>query len=157
MIRSILNGRTRPNRAARHILGDMNVLASEPADPAHHLTTLLTGNIVDEKAFGPDFPLDWDGTNLIEVKPRHNAREKDFYTWRVDDLPFPPGALDRIIYTVSVLSVNHSFVLNTTIMTRQELDDNGLLSTDALWDGKAGNFDHLPLVADFSIRISQAQ
>jgi hypothetical protein len=139
------------------ILGDMNVLAAEPADPAHHLTTLLTGNIVDEESFGRDFTLDWDDTNLVEVKPRHNSREKSFYTWRVDDSPFPPGALDRIIYTDSVLRVNHSFVLNTTTMTNQELDGSGLISTDVLWEGEAGNYDHLPLIADFSVSISPGQ
>jgi endonuclease/exonuclease/phosphatase family metal-dependent hydrolase len=145
-----------PEKTPIIIVGDMNVLACEPADPAHHLTTLLTGNILDEKSFGPDFPLDWDDTNLIEVKPRHNARGKDFYTWRVDKLPFPPGALDRIIYTDSVLGVNHSFVLNTTTMTEQELDANGLLLTDSLWEGEAGSYDHLPLIADFSVRKPDA-
>jgi endonuclease/exonuclease/phosphatase family metal-dependent hydrolase len=137
------------------ILGDMNVLAVEPADAAHHLTTLLTGNIVDEKTFGPDCKLDWDDTNLVEVKPRHNSREKEFYTWRIDDTPFPPGALDRILYTDSVLSVNHSFVLNTTTMTKQELEESGLQRTDVLWEGEPGNYDHMPLVADFSLRPSR--
>ena len=141
-----------PDRTPILILGDLNVLASEPADPAHHLTTLLTGNIVDEETFGPDFKLDWDGTNLVEVKPRHNSREKDSYTWRVDEAPFPAGALDRIIYTDSLLSLNHSFVLNTTIMNPDELDESGLLKTDVLWEGRLGNYDHLPLIADFAIR-----
>jgi hypothetical protein len=134
------------------IVGDMNVLAVEPADPALHLTTLLTGNIVDEAAFGADFPLDWDGSHLVEAKPRHNSREKAFYTWREDQSPFPAGALDRIIYTDSVLVLNHSYVLNTTNMTPQELSDTGLLATDVLWEAEPGNYDHLPLVADFSIR-----
>ena len=130
----------------------MNVLAVKPADPTLHLTTLLTGNIVDEEAYGADFPLDWDGSHLVEAKPRHNSREKEFYTWREDQTPFPPGALDRIIYTDSVLVLNHSYVLNTTHMTPQELSEVGLLATDVLWENEPGNFDHLPLVVDFSIR-----
>ena len=137
------------------IAGDMNVLASEPMDPAHHLTTLLTGNIVDEATFGPDCPLDWDGTYLIEVKPKHNSRQKEFYTWRVDQSPYAPGALDRMIYTDSVLMVKHSFVLNTTAMTEAELKESGLLKTDVLWEGQPGNFDHMPLVADFVIRATK--
>jgi endonuclease/exonuclease/phosphatase family metal-dependent hydrolase len=134
------------------IVGDLNVLAVEPADPAHHLTTLLTGNIWDESVFGADFPLDWDGSPVVEAKPRHNARAKEFYTWREDDTPFPPGALDRILYTDSVLVLNHSFVLNTTEMTADELTASGLLNSDVLLGGAVGNYDHLPMVADFSVR-----
>ena len=33
------------------------------------------------------------------------------YTWRNDTDPFNPGALDRIIYLDSVLSVENAFVL----------------------------------------------
>lgn len=135
------------------ILGDLNVLAVEPADSAHHLTTLLTGNIVDEATWGPDFVIDYDGTHLIEVKPRHNGRDKEFYTWREDASAFPPGALDRILYTDSVLSLVRSYVLNTTAMTDGELRESGLLAADVLWDATPGHFDHLPLVADFAIPI----
>lgn len=140
-----------PERTPMVILGDLNVLEVEPADPAHHLTTLLTGNIWDEKEFGPDFVLDYDDTNLIEVKPHHNAREKEFYTWREDGSPFPPGALDRVLYTDSVLQSPHSFVLNTTLMTDEELAETGVLKSDVLWEGEAGNYDHLPLVVDFAV------
>ena len=70
------------------VAGDMNVLFS---DPARHLTTLLTGDIVDEETFGPDFSPDWDGTDLTDASPSHNARGETFYTWRNDTGPFPPG------------------------------------------------------------------
>lgn len=131
------------------ILGDMNVLAVEPADPTFHLTTLLTGNILNEDEFGADTPIDYDRSNLIEVKPRHNGREKEFYTWRQDDSPFPPGALDRIIYSDSVLKATHSFILNTTTMAESELSASGLLKSDVLWRSESGHFDHLPMVVDF--------
>ncbi len=130
------------------ILGDLNVYGGQSDDPARHLMTLLTGDIVDEATFGPDFAPDWDGTRLVEVKPRHNAREKDYYTWRVDKDTFPPDALDRIIYTDSALTVRKSFVLDTTRMTEKELHESGLLASDVLRAGKAGDFDHLPLVVD---------
>lgn len=135
------------------ILGDLNVL---PSKPAHHLTTLLSGDIADEKTYGLDFKPDWDGTDLGQAKPSHNSQEQVFHTWRRDDKPFPPGALSRILYTDSVLSLNHSFVLNTTIMTSAELNEAGLLETDVLWEGTPGNFDHMPVVADFSIRSTIA-
>jgi endonuclease/exonuclease/phosphatase family metal-dependent hydrolase len=131
------------------ILGDLNVYGGQPDDPARHLTTLLTGDIVDENTFGPDFAPDWDGTRLVEVKPRHNAWEKDYYTWRLDKDTFPPDALDRIIYTDSALTVRKSFVLNTMLMTEGELRESGLMTSDVLKAGKAGDFDHIPLVVDF--------
>lgn len=91
---------------------------------------------------------------LLEVKPRHNGREKDWYTWRVDEDRFPPGALDRIVYTDSVLQVRSSFVLNTTTMTEGELARSGLQATDVLKGAVPGRFDHLPLVADFVLSPS---
>ncbi len=131
------------------ILGDMNVI---PSDPARHLSTLLTGNIADEETYGPDFKPDWDSTDLTDALPSHNALGKEFYTCRLDDGSFPPGALSRILYTDSVLSLKLSLVLNTTSMNSEALRKYGLQETDVLLGGKAGSFDHLPLVADFAIR-----
>lgn len=47
------------------------------------------------------------------------------------------------------MKVGNSFVLNTTVMTEEELSRSGLLATDVLKGAKPGHFDHLPLVADF--------
>ncbi|MDX1686350.1 MAG: hypothetical protein R3248_00070 [Candidatus Promineifilaceae bacterium] len=55
------------------VLGDFNVYDT---DPAHHLATLLTGDVVDEDNFGPDAPPDWDGTPLTDALPTHNAAGK---------------------------------------------------------------------------------
>ncbi len=131
------------------ILGDMNVMPRAPMQP---FDTLLSGDIADEETFGPDFKIDWDGTDMADVKPSHNAKEKSYYTWRIDDEPFPPTALDRIIYTDSVLSVSQRFVLNTTTMSADELTELGLQKSDVLYRGKAGFYDHLPLVTDFALR-----
>ncbi len=143
-------GNSLPRRTPFLLLGDFNVYQSDPVDPTLHLTTLLTGNIADEETFGADIRPDWDGSNLAEVKPRHNAREKEWYTWRNDSERFPPGALDRIIYSDSVMTVRHSFVLNTTTMTADQLARSGLRSNDVLKGGEPGEFDHLPMVVDFS-------
>ena len=131
------------------ILGDMNVVPSAPMQP---FDTLLSGDIADEETFGPDFSIDWDGTDMTDAKPSHNAKEKSYYTYRNDNQPFPPSALDRIIYTDSVLSVNQRFVLNTTTMSIDELTELGLQKSDVLYRGKAGFYDHLPLVTDFALR-----
>lgn len=104
---------------------------------------------MDEETFGPSFGPDWDGSHLLEVKPRHNGREKDWYTWRSDSDRYPPGALDRILYTDSVLKVRGSFVLNTTTMRPEELEKSRLRADDVLRDGRPGEFDHMPLAVDF--------
>jgi hypothetical protein len=131
------------------ILGDMNVLTNASLQP---FETLLTGNIVDEANFGPDFDIDWDGTDLADARPSHNGRGEHFYTWRYDDTPFDPGALDRVIYTDSVLLIKQSIVLDTTTLPADDLSSAGLLRTDVLFGGKPGYFDHLPLIVDFSVR-----
>lgn len=131
------------------ILGDMNVLTNASLQP---FETLVTGDIVDEAKFGPDFDIDWDGTGLADAKPSHNGRGEDFYTWRYDDTPFNPGALDRVLYTDSVLSVKQSIVLDTTTMPAEDLSSLGLQRSDVLFGGKPGYFDHLPLIVDFAVR-----
>lgn len=134
------------------ILGDLNVYSQEPKDATHHLMTLITGNIVDNSTYGEDMHMDWDGSFLAEVKPRHNGFGKDWYTWRSDESIYPPGALDRIIYTDSVIKVEHSFILNTTIMSPEGLHKSGLLKEDVLINQSTpGEFDHLPLIVDFSL------
>jgi len=148
-IRELRGEHAIPENTPIVVAGDMNVLTS---DPATHLTTLLTGDIEDEDRFGPDFAPDWDGTDLADASPSQNARGEAFYTWRNDTEPFPPGQLSRILYTDSVLSLQHGFVLNTVDMTSAELDRHGLLDTDCLLGGEDGLFDHMPVVADFVLR-----
>jgi endonuclease/exonuclease/phosphatase family metal-dependent hydrolase len=136
------------------IMGDLNVLAG---DPAQHLTTLLTGDIVDEERYGPDIMPDWDHSSLAQARPSHNAQGEEYYSWRFDDYPFPPGELSRILYTDSVLHLQHSFILNTTIMTPEALRLAGLQAGDVLWQGEPGNYDHLPLVVDFTLKRNEIQ
>ncbi len=131
------------------IMGDMNVYPNMSMQP---FNTLLSGDIADEKTFGPDFKADWDGTDMADVKPSHNGMDEKYYTWRIDEQPFPPSALDRIIYTDSVMSVSQSFVLDTTTMSANELTELGLQKSDVLYGGKAGYYDHMPLVTDFALR-----
>ena len=130
------------------IAGDMNVIASAPA---LHFKTLVNGDIADEETWGPDVPMDWDGTDLADAKPSHNARGVHHYTWRDDSMPYPPGRFDRVLYTDSVASVVHSFVLNTTMMNDTALERLGLRWHDSLWNHEPGQFDHLPVVVDFRL------
>ena len=126
----------------------MNVVPDAPIQP---FKTLLSGNIVDEETFGPDFRIDWDGTDMADARPSHNALGKEHYTWRNDSLQFKPSALDRIIFTDSVMSLHRRFVLNTTIMSADDLAKLGLRQSDVLYGGNPNYYDHLPLFADFAI------
>lgn len=127
------------------ILGDLNVYNT---DPAYHLTTLLTGDIVNEAEYGDDIEPDWDDTPLTDALPRHNGRGEETYTWRDDTQEFNPGVLDHIIYTDSVITAVNAFVLNTTTMSAAALAETGLRAGDVMMDPKTGRYDHLPLVVD---------
>ena len=136
------------------VLGDFNVYDT---DPAYHLTTLLTGDIVNEDEYGADIAPDWDDTSLADALPRHNASTDDVYTWRDDTQEFNPGALDRILYTDSVIAVSHAFVLNTTVMTAAELAGAGLKAGDVMLDPETGRYDHLPLVVDIEFQDNKSR
>jgi endonuclease/exonuclease/phosphatase family metal-dependent hydrolase len=134
------------------VLGDFNVYDT---DPAHHLKTLLSGDIENEDRYGQDAAPDWDGTDLADALPRHNGAGEDSYTWRDDTQEFNPGALDRILYTDNVVLVENAFVLNTTIMTEEELEAVGLQAGDVMLDPETGRYDHLPLVVDITFQNVQ--
>ena len=130
------------------VLGDINVVPEVSMAP---FETLLRGDIFDEPTFGPDSSIDWDGTDMADAKPSHNGWGREYYTWRNDDLPFAPSALDRILYTDSVMSVRRRFVLNTTTLSPTELANLRLEKSDVLFDGNPREYDHLPLVVDFEL------
>lgn len=131
------------------VLGDFNVYDTEPAN---HLTTLLNGDIVNEDRYGQDIFPDWDETDLTDALPRHNGEGEEIYTWRDDTQEFNPGALDRILYTDSVILIENGFVLNTTLLTEEELEATGLKMGDVMLDPETGRYDHLPLSIDISFR-----
>ena len=136
------------------VLGDFNVYYT---DPSHHLTTLLIGDILNEGTYGADIAPDWDGTDLSDALPTHNADGKEFYTWRDDTSQFKPEVLDKILYTDSVFTAPSGFVLDTTIMSAEELKAADLRSPDVMLKPDQGIVDHLPLVVDFKFRSSPQQ
>ncbi len=130
------------------ILGDMNAYDT---DPQHHVTTLVTGDIADERRYGPDIAPDWDSTAMTDALPHHNAGLPEVYTWRDDTGQYNPGPLDRVIYTDSVLRIANAFVLDTSKMAPEELQNAGLEAGDVALNAATGLFDHLPVVVDFII------
>lgn len=128
------------------IAGDLNIVGS-----MQPVTTLLTGDIRDENRYGPDSRPDWDGSDLTDLQPRHNADGSDIYTWRNDNDKWPPGRLDFIVYTDSLLEPVHKFILNTTTLSPELLRKARLDKFDITLDDVGREFDHMPLVVDFRI------
>lgn len=135
-----------PQGTPMFVLGDLNVYET---DPHYHLTTLITGDIVNENVFGPDSKPDWDGTPMTDLLPVHNGAGTVNWTWRDDTQEFNPGDLDHVVYTDSCVKIVKSFVLNTTTMSAEELEESGLQPADVVLDMSSGEFDHLPIVFDF--------
>lgn len=134
------------------ILGDFNIYDT---DPARQYRTLVHGDIEDQGRYGEDWAPDWDGSPLRDARPSHNGLGEHFYTWRQDLSPFNPRALDRIIYSDSVLALENAFVLNTLLMSDDILALHGLERQDVLFDPESGTYDHLPVVVDFSIGAAE--
>lgn len=123
------------------IVGDMNLVGFK-----RQLETLLTGDIFDEFAFGPDFNPDWDGNNLLDCKPYVPGLPLS-YTWYNEGSDFSPGKLDYIIYSGSNLILQNSYSLFTPSLSQDTLNTFNLLANDAVTAS-----DHLPVVADFEIK-----
>ena len=135
-----------PGHTPMAVLGDLNIVGGPQP-----LQTVITGDIDDESQYGADSPPDWDGSDLFDARPLHNAVGPEDYTWRNDSSVFQPGRLDYVIFTDSVLSLPHSYVLNTRAMTASELTATGLQTDDVVLDPSQNRFDHLPLVTDFRV------
>lgn len=133
-------GRDLPHGTPIVVAGDMNLVGG-----ARQVRTLVAGEIVDEVAFGPSHPADWDGTPLADAEPRH-AGGRDTYTWRDARGSFAPGRLDYIIYSDSVSKLGNTFVLATEALDAATLERYGLRRGDTL-DAS----DHLPVVADLTL------
>jgi len=129
------------------ILGDFNAIPGGAA----FVDAIVSGNDPPTPAKRAD-GLDWDRSALTDAQPRHNGSRSEVYTWRNDLEPFPPGALDRILYSDSVLASVNQFVLDTTEMSEAELTGVGLRASDVMRDPNAGIYDHFPLVIDFVVK-----
>jgi endonuclease/exonuclease/phosphatase family metal-dependent hydrolase len=130
------------------LAGDFNIYDT---DPAYHLTTLLTGDIVYENLFGEDVVPDWDDTSLTDANPSHNGRGLQYYTWRSDETEFNPGILDRVIFSDSVMTSRYSIILNTTVLSLKNLVNYKLQAEDIMMNSATGYYDHLPIVVDFEL------
>jgi endonuclease/exonuclease/phosphatase family metal-dependent hydrolase len=133
-----------PENTAILLTGDMNTVGGPGI-----LETAVLGNIKDEEQFGADFLPDWDDTDFVDSNPPHNAIGPDDYTWRNDASQYPPGRLDYVIYSDSVLQAVKKYILNTTTMSDELLKANDLMRYDVAEDDEGIKFDHLPIIVDF--------
>jgi exonuclease III len=108
--------------------------------------TLLQGDIVNETKYGKDFLPDWDNTYFEDAKPLTTGYPGSF-TWKSYFSSYPAGRIDYFIYSGSVLKLENSYVLSTDLLERDILDQFQLNNEDSY-----NASDHLPIVADFSIR-----
>lgn len=122
--------------------GDLNMVGLD-----NPIYTLVTGDIADESADGPDFAPDWDGSNLTEWPVLQSDHPFD-YTWTSSSLSseWIPGKLDYIITSDATADYKGGFVLRTDAMSTERLSDLGLLSSDAL-----NASDHFIVVSDLGL------
>ncbi|MCR9249451.1 MAG: T9SS type A sorting domain-containing protein [bacterium] len=124
------------------IMGDMNLVG----DP-QNIQTLIDGDIQDEDTWGPDFKPDWDGTNLVDVKPLVAEEPMTFTHWSgTGSGRYSTGRLDAMFYSDSRLELKNSYVLYTPSLSDEQLTSLGLESSDS-WGS-----DHLPIVTDFRLK-----
>jgi len=121
--------------------GDMNLVGY-----AEQYYTIVNGSISDTDTFGPGGFPDWDDTPLEDQYSYFNEK-KIAYTWdksnpSVGD--FPPGRLDFVFFTNSVMSVDKSFIISTEHMSPSLLAQNNLF-----WDDTKIASDHFPIIVDF--------
>lgn len=120
------------------VAGDMNLVGF-----SQQQHTLLTGDIVNQNLYGPDFDPDWDASTLEDAKPLATNLPLTM-TWYRESSSFSPGRLDYIVYSGSVMSVENTYSLFTPALSTSELATYNLQANDATIAS-----DHLPLVADF--------
>ena len=121
--------------------GDMNLVGY-----AEQYYTIVNGAISDTDTFGPGGFPDWDDTPLEDNIPFFNEKNLA-YTWdkgNPSSGDFPPGRLDFVFFTNSVMSVDKSFVISTEHMSDALLTENNLF-----WDDTKNASDHFPIVVDF--------
>lgn len=128
------------------ITGDMNFVG----DP-QQVSTLLTGDIVDEGSYGADFLPDWDGAAFSQALPYTSGLPMTFTQGvRTNPGSYSKGRLDYMIYSASVLELQNEFILYTNALPQDSLTRYGLQSGDT-----ENASDHFPLISDFKLNTEQ--
>ncbi|MCY3808705.1 MAG: endonuclease/exonuclease/phosphatase family protein [Gemmatimonadetes bacterium] len=88
------------------------------------------------------------GGGNLQVARVERLRDRSLATWRSMDprAPFSPGRLDYVLYRGAMLSLERAFIFDAEDLSAEALTLLGIHASDS----RAS--DHLPLVADFSLR-----
>ncbi len=122
------------------ISGDLNLVGL-----SQQLTTLLTGDIVDNYNFGDDIKPDWDNTDLTDIIAFHTDK-RIAVTIRDENSSYWPGRIDYAIASDIGATVSKTFIIDTEEMSADRLNQFGLQTNDT----KIAS-DHLPKITDFII------
>ena len=151
LIQFILDAKTQggvidlPTNTPISFSGDMNLVGY-----AEQYYTIVNGTISDTDTFGPGGFPDWDDTPLEDQRCYFN--EKNIaYTWDKSNPSsgdYPPGRLDFVFFTNSVMSVDKSFIISTEHMSESLLTENNLY-----WDDTKNASDHFPVIVDFILPL----
>ena len=125
------------------LMGDLNLVGL-----SQQLSTLITGEIQDTSTFGAGAKPDWDNSDLEDLISRQTDKRMA-YTWRSDGGSYPPGRLDFMIFSNSVMEIEKAFTLQTEVMSSERLQQYGLAETDTKISS-----DHFPKVGDFNLEKS---
>lgn len=128
------------------ILGDMNFVGLN-----EQVNALMTGDIAANFIYGEDVVMDY-GLGFLKSVKAVNTSFPGLFTWYNPSSSFPPGRLDYMFYTSSLMDNINSFSLNTLYMNPMLLNELQLESSDA-----EQSSDHSPLVADFSFSLTANQ
>ena len=122
--------------------GDLNMVGLD--DPIY---TLITGDIFNESAHGPDFAPDWDGSSLTEWPILQTDEPFDF-TWQSSNInsEWMPGKLDYLITSDASAELKSGFTVRTANMSPERLNELGLFAGDAL-----AASDHFIVVGDLGL------
>ena len=123
--------------------GDMNFVGQR-----RQPQTFMTGDIVDNGRYGPDFQPDWDDSDLKDATPL-TSNTSSAFTWYNGQGTYSAGRLDYFFYTNSVMDLKNSFALWTPSMTNAQLVSSGLRKGDV-----EDCSDHLPVVCDFLVKTN---
>ena len=122
------------------ISGDLNLVGL-----SQQLTTLLTGDIINNSTFGEDIAPDWDNTNLSDIIAFHSDK-RIATTWTEEGNSYWPGRFDYAIASDIGATVSKAFTICTHEMSSERLNEYGLN-----FDDTDIASDHLPKITDFII------
>jgi len=131
--------------------GDMNLVGLK-----EQYYTIINGSISDTDEFGPGGMPDWDDSPLGDAICRISSHSTA-HTWRANTAnpsigEYPPGRLDFIFYSNSVMNLVKSFALDTGMLDEADLAQWGLEPNDTYYTS-----DHLPIISDFILSSSSAE